>query len=142
MRITNTTDNSKNSGVKVIGIGDYSIMPGETKEVPDRLVYVDETDANGKLTGRKTVLPSIMALARKKMITYVETAQKAEVPAPPVIEQEKPVEKPAEKAETEEKPVMTDEEKKAAAAAKRAATRAKNKAAKAAAAAAAAEKGE
>lgn len=136
MRITNTTDKNINGGVKVLGFGEVSILPGDTKEIPDNVAYINEVDARGNLTGKKIILPAIRTLARMNQITFVEDHVPATAPAPA------PAEVPEKEKAGNDVPEASVEDKKAAAAAKRAATRAANKAAKAAAEGAAAETAE
>lgn len=133
MRITNTTDIAKGTGVKIVAIGPYRVMPGETIEIPDNIAYVFSK-------GEKKILPAIVAQARTNQIRYEETAPVSNPLNDVVYTDAKNEERATEKtvAPAVEK-VLTDEEKKAAAAAKRAATRAANKAAAEAAAAAKAE---
>lgn len=132
MRITNITDFARNTGVKVIGIGEYRIMPGETVEVPDSICYY--TDG-----GKKKVIGSIEALRRTNQIRYEEGPAPVAAPDPePQSSDGAPAgdggsdetggedEKPA-------APELTDEEKKALAAKKRAEARAAKKAAEEAA---------
>ena len=121
MRVTNTTNTAANTGVKIIGFGDISILPGHTVELPENVAYMYDTK-----TGKRKVLPAIETLAKLGQITYDTEDEKAAA----TLEAEL-VEAEAEENE------LTDEEKKAIAAQKRAETRARNKAAKEAA-----EKGE
>ncbi len=57
---------------KPIGIGPVVIMPGEAKEVPDDIAYVDKFDEFGHKTGEKAVLPAIVILAGMNQIAYTE----------------------------------------------------------------------
>lgn len=75
MRIKNITDKT---APKPIGIGSYVIMPGETKDVPNDVAYINEFDANGQKTGRKIILPAIVLLDGLGQIAYVEDVVKAE----------------------------------------------------------------
>ena len=87
MRIKNITDKS---APKPIGIGDFVIMPGETKEVPNEVAYIDEFDKNGKKTGKKVVLPAIVLLDGLGQIAYVEDVVKPEE-ANDVYETDEPI---------------------------------------------------
>lgn len=116
MIIKNITG-GRDVAAKVIGIGPIWLQPDEEKTIPDSMAYVDETDDEGRLTGKKVILPAIKAQERLGMIKITET--KAEKKSKPVAE------------DLPKEPAVEDEEaKKAATAAKRAATRAANKAAK------------
>lgn len=84
MNITNTTDRAGNAP-KVIGFGSrFFAQPGETIQIPDRIAYCDEYDEDGNKTGRKVVLPGILAQAKLGMLTYEETKT---VKAEPVKEE-------------------------------------------------------
>lgn len=106
MKITNTTDRAGNAP-KVIGFGSKLFaQPGETIQIPDRFAYCDEYDEDGNKTGRKVILPGILAQAKLGMLTYEETkAVKEEVPA------EEPAAEAA--AEPEKKPARGGRTKKA-----------------------------
>ena len=127
MRIINTTDIAKGTGVKVIGIGEYRVMPGESIDIPDEIAYINDG-------GKKVVLPAIAALARTNQIRC-EEAVPAQAPAPAPDADSQPSDgAPADEGEDGDKePELTDEEKKAAAAKKRAEARAAKKAAEEAA---------
>lgn len=68
----------KNIVPKPIGIGSYIIMPGETKDIPNDVAYVNEYDKDGKKTGRKIILPAIVLLDGLGQIAYVEDVVKNE----------------------------------------------------------------
>ena len=68
----------KNIVPKPIGIGNYIIMPGETKDIPNDVAYVNEYDKDGKKTGRKIILPAIVLLDGLGQIAYVEDVVKNE----------------------------------------------------------------
>lgn len=141
MRIINTTDIAKGTGVKVIGIGEYRVMPGESIDIPDEVAYI----SNG---GKREVLPAIAALSRTHQIRYEEGVAAAPVepqssdgaPAGDGGTDETGGEDGDEGKEPDANaaPELTDEEKKALAAKKRADARAAKKAAEEAAKAAAA----
>ena len=126
MRIINTTDIAKGTGVKVIGIGEYRVMPGESIDIPDEIAYINDG-------GKKVILPAIAALVRTHQIRC-EEAVPAQAPAPAPDADSQPSDgAPAGEGEDGDKePELTDEEKKAAAAKKRAEARAAKKAAGAA----------
>lgn len=130
MRVFNTTDIAKGTGVKVIGIGEYRILPGESAEIPDEIAYV----RNG---GKNVVAPSIVALARTNQIRFEEGTKAAPAPVQPA---DNGGDEDADNGEDQAPaaPELTDEEKKALAAKKRADARAAKKAAEEAAKAAAA----
>lgn len=109
MFIKNTTDKGS---PKVVGVGDIWLHPGEEKYVSNEKVYVDEVNFKGKKTGKKVVLPAILAQKRLGYIEYredpadmtEEEKEEAENPTveenpvaeeAPVVEEEKPAEKPA-----------------------------------------------
>ena len=138
MRVINTTNIAKGTGVKVIGIGEYRIMPGESAEIPDSIAYI----MNG---GKKVIAPAIVALSRTNQIRYEEAPT-------PAVQPQSPDGAPAGDGGTDQtdgddekskEPEMTeDEKKKAEAAAKRKAAREAKKAAEASAKAAAENKAE
>ena len=97
MLIKNITDKFT---PKPISIGKIVLMPGESIDVPDETVYVDEFDRVGKKTGKKIILPAIVLLAGMDQITYEET--KAPVKKQEVVEEE-PI---AEEEQGEEVPVV------------------------------------
>lgn len=111
MIITNTTDRAGNAP-KVIGFGSRLFaQPGETIHIPDRIAYCDEYDEDGNKTGRKVILPGILAQAKLGMLTYEETkAAKAEP-----VKEEAPAEEAAADAaaEPEKKPARGGRNKKA-----------------------------
>ncbi len=118
MLVTNITDTTKNTGLKVVGIGKYRILPGETVEVPDELAYVT-------VKGVVKPLPAISALCRTRQIRIEETRANVVKAEAPVVTKEEPV------AENQDQEKAEDERKKSEAAAKRKAAREKAKAAKA-----------
>ena len=134
MFIKNTTDvNNNKIRPKIVGIHkDLSLAPGEEQYVPDELIYVEERNRKGEKTGRKYILPALVAQQRMGLISMREgtTEEIAEAEADEVYAPAAPAVPIGENKED------SDEEaaKKAEAAAKRAATRAANKAAKEAAA--------
>ena len=127
MRIINTTDIAKGTGVKVIGIGEYRVMPGESIDIPDEIAYINDG-------GKKVVLPAIAALVRTHQIRCEEAVPaQATAPAPDADSQSSDGAPADEGEDGDKEPELTDEEKKAAAAKKRAEARAAKKAAEEAA---------
>ena len=127
MRIINTTDIAKGTGVKVIGIGEYRVMPGESIDIPDEIAYINDG-------GKKVVLPAITALVRTNQIRCEEVVPaQATAPAPDADSQSSDGAPAGEGEDGDKEPELTDEEKKAAAAKKRAEARAAKKAAETAA---------
>jgi len=127
MRIINTTDIAKGTGVKVIGIGEYRVMPGESIDIPDEIAYINDG-------GKKVILPAIAALVRTHQIRCEEAAPvQAQDPAPDPGAQPSDGTPADEGEDGDKEPELTDEEKKAAAAKKRAEARAAKKAAEEAA---------
>jgi len=115
MVIKNITDKAGNAP-KVIGFGGMFVLPGESIQIPDRIAYCDEYDEDGNKTGRKVVLPGILAQAKIGMLTYEETkaaeAKPAKTEAP--VEAEPVAEPPAENTpEAEKKPARGGRSKKA-----------------------------
>ena len=90
MLIKNITGNTTKNAAKVIGIGNVMIQPDEEKMVPDSMAYVNEVDDEGRQTGKKVILPAILAQAKMGMISYKETGKK------PAAKAETPAEEPAE----------------------------------------------
>ena len=127
MRIINTTDIAKGTGVKVIGIGEYRVMPGESIDIPDEIAYINDC-------GKKVILPAIAALVRTHQIRCEEAVtSQAPAPAPDADSQPSDGAPAGEGEDGDKEPELTDEEKKAAAAKKRAEARAAKKAAEEAA---------
>ena len=81
MLIKNITDKGS---PKPIGIGDYIIMPGESVEIPDEIIYVNEFDRARRKTGKKIILPSVILMAGLNQISYEETKVRK---APKAVEQ-------------------------------------------------------
>lgn len=78
MRITNISDRTT---PKPIAIGEVTLMPGESSDFPDEVVYVEEFDKTGSKTGRKIILPALVLMAGLNMVSYEETkkAEKKEI---------------------------------------------------------------
>jgi len=96
MLIKNTTDKG---APKPIGIGTFILMPGESEDIPDDVVYVDEFDKRGQKTGKKIILPSIVLMAGLNQLSYTETKKEApveEAPKEEVAEKPKRTRKKAE----------------------------------------------
>ena len=96
----------------MIGFGSRLFaQPGETIQIPDRIAYCDEYDEDGNKTGRKVILPGILAQAKLGMLTYEETKTAKAEP----VKEEAPAEEAAADAaaEPEKKPARGGRTKKA-----------------------------
>lgn len=87
MVIKNITGNGSKNAAKVIGFGTVILQPDEEKTIPDSLAYVDETDEEGRPTGKKVILPALKAQEKIGAITIKETVAKKTAAATPKQEQ-------------------------------------------------------